>query len=188
MMLTLIRERLKAYHAKEIAAPQAICAGVVMPIFEKDGADFIVLTKRSDKVRIHKGEVSFPGGMCEDDDGNTMNTALRECCEEIGVSAKDVEIIGKMDDMVTLTGFVITPYVGIIPYPYQFKTNPEEVERIITLPIGYLRETIPHLETVEHEGRRMEKVPSFFYQGDRIWGATCRILLEFKEIIGNEKI
>jgi 8-oxo-dGTP pyrophosphatase MutT (NUDIX family) len=72
-------------------------------------------------VNVHKGEVSFPGGMCEATDNDTMTTALRECEEEVGVNRKDVEIIGRIDDMRTITGFLITPYVGLIPYPYPFK-------------------------------------------------------------------
>ncbi len=187
-MLSLIRKKLKDYRAKEIEAPQAVCAGVVVPIFEKEGSGYIVLTKRSEQVGVHKGEISFPGGMCEDEDGGTMNTALRECSEEIGVSAKDVEIIGRMDDMYTLTGFVITPYVGIIPYPYEFRTNPEEVARLIYLPIDHLCSAIPEMNAAEYEGRRMEQVPSIYYGGDRIWGATCRILLEFRDIMTNEKV
>ena len=88
-------------------------------------------------MRFHKGEVSFPGGMYEETDGDILNTALRECSEEIGVKRDDVEIIGRLDDVYTLTGFVITPYVGIIPYPYEFRTNPEEVAYIIMLPYTY---------------------------------------------------
>ncbi len=187
-MLSLIKEKLRGYQAKEIPAAKGICAGVVIPIFEKDGTVYIVLTRRSDMVRVHKGEISFPGGMCEDDDGSTMNTALRECCEEIGVPAKDIEVIGKLDDMVTLTGFVITPYVGIIPYPYDFKTSPGEVAYLVYLPFDFLKEAVPVMETAEYKGTRMEEVPSIYYQGERIWGATCRILLKFKRIIENEEV
>jgi 8-oxo-dGTP pyrophosphatase MutT (NUDIX family) len=185
--LALIREKLKKYEGKEIEAAKGICAGVVIPIFEKDGNVHIVLTKRSEMVSMHKGEVSFPGGMCEDEDGGTMNTALRECCEEIGVSAKDVEIIGKMDDMYTMTGFVITPYVGIIPYPYEFRTSPSEVAYLIYLPLELLMETTPVMEEARHEGRT-SMVPAFYFKGDRIWGATCRILLKLKRILEDEKI
>lgn len=183
-MLSLIRERLKDYEGKTIDAPKGICAGVIIPVFEKDGDVCIVLTKRSETVRVHKGEVSFPGGMCEDGDGSKVNTALRECCEEIGVPAKDIEIIGKMDEMHTVTGFVITPYVGIIPYPYSFTTSPGEVAYLILLPLSYLMEVTPAMEETEHEGK-IHRVPSFYYKGDRIWGATCRLLLKLKGIIGN---
>lgn len=186
-MLSLIKDRLRNYEGKEIDAARGICAGVVIPMFEKDGDVHIVLTKRSERVRIHKGEVSFPGGMCEDGDGSTMNTALRECCEEIGVRARDVEVIGKMDDMYTLTGFVITPYVGIIPYPYDFKTSPEEVAYLIFLPLSYLTEVVPAIEDAEHEGL-MHPVPAFYYKGERVWGATCRILLKLRGIIESEKV
>ncbi|MBA4418218.1 MAG: CoA pyrophosphatase [Syntrophus sp. (in: bacteria)] len=181
-MFSIIRDRLNGYKEKEIESSAGTCAGVVIPLFEKDGEVHILLTRRTDTVSHHKGEVSFPGGMCDDEDGNTMNTALRECCEEIGVRRKDIEIIGKMDDMYTVTGFVITPYVGIIPYPYPFKANPLEVAYLIYLPLEYLKGAIPLIEEVEHEGR-VYNVPSFYYKEDRIWGATCRMLLRFKGII-----
>lgn len=186
-MIELIKERLKGYNGKRIECPYFLCAGVIIPIFEDNGEVFILLTKRSDKVSIHKGEVSFPGGMCEEDDADTLVTALRECCEEIGVKKNDVDIIGRLDDMITLTGFVITPYVGIIPYPYNFKTNPDEVAYLIFLPLKVLLETKPIMESAEYNGR-FEMVPSIHYNGDRIWGATCRILMRLRHIIENGKI
>ena len=159
-------------------------AGVVIPLFEKDGDLSFLLTKRSDSVRYHTGEVSFPGGMYEETDGDIMNTALRECSEEIGVRRDDVEIIGRLDDVYTLTGFVITPFVGIIPHPYEFRMSPKEVAYIITLPYSYLKEARPVLEIAEHNGKA-QKVQSIHYNGDRIWGATCRMLLQFQRIIEN---
>ncbi len=178
----LIRERLKSYNAKKVECASTIMAGVIIPLFEKDGDFFFLLTKRSDEVRFHRGEVSFPGGMYEEADGDIMNTALRECREEIGVKKDDVEIIGRLDDVYTLTGFVITPYVGIIPHPYDFRTNPKEVAYIITLPYTYLKEASPMLEVARHDGKTQE-VQSLHYNGDRIWGATCRMLLQFQRIV-----
>jgi len=96
----------------------------------------------------------------------------------------DVEIIGRLDDVYTFTGFVITPYVGVIPYPYEFRTNPEEVAYIITLPYTYLKEVNPAEEIVQNDGR-LQKMQSIHYNGDRIWGATSRILLQFQRIIEN---
>jgi 8-oxo-dGTP pyrophosphatase MutT (NUDIX family) len=186
-MISLIKERIKAYQAQEIQCPQSTWAGVIIPIFEKDGEAFIVLTKRTHTVKIHKGEVSFPGGMYEEEDGDRMHTAIRECCEEIGVKNEDIEIIGRLDDMLTLTGLCVRPYAGIMPYPYTFKSNPKEVAYLIYLPFEYLKEVYPSIEEVEL-GDRIEKVPSFYYNGDRIWGATCRILLKFKRIIENGEI
>jgi 8-oxo-dGTP pyrophosphatase MutT (NUDIX family) len=181
-MITLIRERLKSYQAKRVECKSTIMAGVIIPLFEKDEDCFFLLTKRTDEVRFHKGEVSFPGGMYEQTDKDIMDTALRECNEEIGVKKNDVEIIGRLDDVYTLTGFVITPYVGIIPHPYEFRTSPKEVAYIITLPYAYLKEATPVLEVARHDGRSQE-VQSLHYNGDRIWGATCRMLLQFQKII-----
>ena len=186
-MLQLIKGKIQSYSARHIETPKAVCAGVIVPVFENDEGAFIILTKRTHTVSVHKGEVSFPGGMCEDDDGSTMITALRECCEEIGVRQDDVEVIGRLDDMITLTGFVITPYVGIIPYPYDFRPNPKEVAYLLYLPISYLMQVEASIEQAEHEGS-LHAIQSFYYRGDRIWGATCRMLLQFKRIIGDGKI
>ena len=95
-MISTVRERLKSYSAKKVECASTIMAGVVIPLFEKDGDFFFLLTKRSDKVRFHKGEVSFPGGMYEETDGNILKYALRECSEEIGLKRDDVEIIGRL--------------------------------------------------------------------------------------------
>ncbi|MDD5245715.1 MAG: CoA pyrophosphatase [Syntrophorhabdaceae bacterium] len=184
-MLSRIKERIGAHSARKVECAETIMAGVVIPLFEKDGDVFFVLTKRTDTVKIHKGEVSFPGGMYEPGDGNTKRTAMRECCEEIGVKNTDLEIIGQMDDVYTMTGFVITPYVGIIPYPYTFKTNPGEVAYLIYLPYGFLKKTDPAIEMAEHEGIT-QPVSSFHYNGDRIWGATCRMLVKFRDIVEHE--
>jgi len=180
-MISRIRERLAAYTPQDINCVRSVWAGVVIPIYEKDSDLYIVLTKRAETVTNHKGEVSFPGGMYEDEDGDRMVTAVRECCEEIGVRKQDMEILGRVDDMYTLTGFCLRPYVGIIPFPYPFKTNPKEVAYIISLPFQFLRNVKPGLEMAERGGH-MEKVPSFYFEGDRIWGATCRILLRLRQI------
>ena len=186
-MISVIRERLKAYNAKTVECARTTVAGVIVPIFEKNDEVFFLLTKRSDEVRFHRGEVSFPGGMYEEKDGDTLRTALRECCEEIGVRTKDVEIIGRLDDVYTSTGFVISPYVGIIPYPYVFHTSPEEVAYTISLPYAYLKETTPVLETAMYNGKSHNML-SIYHEGDRIWGATYRMLSQVKSIIESEGV
>jgi 8-oxo-dGTP pyrophosphatase MutT (NUDIX family) len=186
-MISLIKEKLRDYKPKSIQCEQTVMAGVIIPILEMDGTTSIVLTKRTCSVKIHKGEVSFPGGAYEEKDRNTLETALRECCEEIGVRKKDIEIIGRLGDMYTLTGFVITPYVGVVPYPYTFKISPNEVAYLIYLPFEFLLNMTPKMEEATHEGKT-ERVHSFYYEGDRIWGATCRILLKLREIVNGEKV
>jgi 8-oxo-dGTP pyrophosphatase MutT (NUDIX family) len=181
LMIPRIKERLAAYKPQDIHCVRSVWAGVVIPIYEADNDLYIILTKRAQTVRYHKGEVSFPGGMFEEEDGDRMVTAIRECCEEIGVKKKDMEILGRIDDIYTMTGFCVRPYVGVIPFPYTFRTNPTEVAYIISLPFRFLRDVKPGLEEAEREGHR-EKVPSFYYEGDRIWGATCRMLMRLRRI------
>jgi 8-oxo-dGTP pyrophosphatase MutT (NUDIX family) len=178
VMLTAIRKRLTGYVPRKIPCDPSVRAATALLVFEHEGAVSCVLTKRTDTVRHHKGEVSFPGGMFEPGDGNLEYTALRESHEEVGVRPQDVEIIGRLDDSWTYTGFVISTFVGVIPYPYDFTTNPGEVAHLIFLPYKHLKgsELAP------------EQWGELHYNGDRIWGATCRILLTFRDVVENETI
>ncbi len=134
-------------------------------------------------MKEHKGQISFPGGAYQEEDGTLLNTALRECAEEIGLMAGDVEILGELDDFVTqVSSYIIAPFVGFIPWPYQFRVNKEEIEEILEVPVSALLDLGRlRLETRTIDG---EEVTSFFYhyQGDVIWGATARILNQFLDI------
>lgn len=162
-------------------------ASVLVPVFDNDDGTHILLTRRSTRVKYHKGEISFPGGMYEEADGHTLKTAMRECYEEIGVKESDLEIIGRLDDTRTLTGFTIVPYVGVIPYPYDFKLNPDEVSYLIHLPLSHLLEARPVMEVGEYAGMT-EQVATIYYKGEKIWGATCRMLLELKRIVEDANV
>jgi 8-oxo-dGTP pyrophosphatase MutT (NUDIX family) len=159
----------------------------MLPLFEMEHDIHIVLTKRTDWMKFHASEISFPGGTYEETDADTMKTALRECCEEIGVRTSDVEIVGRLDDMATSTGFVITPYVGVIPYPYRFRINQDEVAYLIHLPLEHLRKSRLVQEQMEYRGKA-ETTDAFYYNGERIWGATCRILTTFKHMLEDDSI
>jgi 8-oxo-dGTP pyrophosphatase MutT (NUDIX family) len=186
-MVALLKRKLSAYKPSKLRREERMCASVLIPIFENSTGHHVVLTKRTTTVKYHKGEISFPGGMYEKDDGDTLKTAIRECGEEIGVKGGDIEIVGRLDDMSTFTGFVITPYVGLIPYPYAFKLNPGEVAYLIYLPVPYLLKSELQIETVEFQGE-LVKAPAIYYEGERIWGATCRILMQLRKIIEDETI
>lgn len=160
-----------------------IPSAVVLPLFEDGGEYHILLTKRTEKVKHHKGQICFPGGTCEADE-IPMATALRETFEEIGLQAQDVEILGKLDPMRTVsTNFIIHPFVAVIPYPYQFRLNTDEIERIVSVPVAALLDkTRFREETAAYGG---ERYPAYYYQyeGDVIWGATARILKEFLDLV-----
>jgi len=163
--------------------PDLAPAAVLVPLFQKNQETHILLTKRTDRVEHHKGQISFPGGAFHYEDLDCLITALREAEEEIGIEMDAVEILGELDHMVTLSHFRICPYVGIIPYPYPFKLSSFEVERLIELPLDYLLNQAELKEApFTYEG---QSVVNLFiaYQGDVIWGATARILKNFIDIL-----
>src|SRR3990170_3256951 len=113
-------------------------AAVLVPLFKKGGDCHLIFTKRTDTVRYHKGEISFPGGVFDESDSALERTALREAFEEIGLKESDVQIIGVLDDIVTVTEFIVTPFVGFFPYPYPFKVSPIEIAELIEVPLSSL--------------------------------------------------
>jgi 8-oxo-dGTP pyrophosphatase MutT (NUDIX family) len=186
-MIDLVRRRLSLYSPSFLDAREDVRASVLIPLFMDGDEDRIVLTKRTETVKYHKGEISFPGGMYEREDEDALATAMRECWEEIGVEPEHMEILGRLDDMHTYTGFIISPFVGLIPYPYDFRVNPDEVSYIVYLPVPFLLSCAPVVETVDFQGG-VTRAPAIYYENERIWGATCRILLQLRRIIQNEKI
>ena len=158
-------------------------SAVLVPLFQKNRKTHILLTKRTDRVDHHKGQISFPGGAYHSEDPDFLTTALRETEEEIGVKREVVEILGELDQMTTLSNFRICPYVGVIPYPYPFKLSAFEVERLIELPLDYLLGKAEFKEaSFIYEGQSSINLQIDF-QGDIIWGATARILKNFMDIL-----
>jgi 8-oxo-dGTP pyrophosphatase MutT (NUDIX family) len=163
--------------------PDLMPAGVLVPLFQKNEKSHILLTKRTDRVEHHKGQISFPGGAFNYEDLDCQTTALRETEEEIGIGMDLVEVLGELDHIITVTHFRVCPYVGIIPYPYPFKLSPFEVERLIELPVDYLLKQKELKEVpFTFQGKRQVNL-CIEYQGDIIWGATARILKNFLEVL-----
>ena len=178
-----IAKRLASRKWKQIKNEKLVPSAVLLLLVEKDGQYHVLFTRRSLKVEHHKGEISFPGGTVHPDDSDLLETALREGAEEIGLAPGDVMILGRLDDILTVsTGFIITPYVGIVPYPYAFQINKDEVAELIFVPLGALvRDGGMKASEVTQEGKAITTY-AFDYQGDMIWGATARILKQFLDI------
>ena len=174
-----LSQRKKSHIESEGLTPTA----VLIPIYEKTGEYYLIVTKRTEEVNYHKGQISFPGGGRQVEDKTLIDTALRESWEEIGLDPKDVEILGELDDMVTTTNFIISPFVAVIPYPYAFRASTREVEVIIEVPLAVLLDKNNFKE--ELKLRQGELVPEYTYMyGEwEIWGATARILKQFLEVI-----
>jgi 8-oxo-dGTP pyrophosphatase MutT (NUDIX family) len=163
--------------------PTLTCAAVLIPLLLKQGEWHVVVTQRTHDVEHHKGQISFPGGACDPDDADLLDTALRETFEEIGVPPEAVEILGMLDDFQTITGFAVTPFVGIIPHPLAYRLEAHEVEAVVEVPVPFLRDPA-HLRTEqrEHEGRLYDLL-FWDYGPYTIWGATARILKNLLDLV-----
>jgi len=158
-------------------------AAILLPLFEKGRDAYVLLTKRTHKVKTHKGEISFPGGVYDQGDHTLEKTALRECFEEIGLREEDVEMLGCLDDVETLTQYMIRPFVGILPYPYAFVVNHEEIEQMIELPLQSLLEKDPFQKKVVSVEGEERTIYTYHYGHHVIWGATAKILRQFAGLV-----
>ena len=154
-----------------------IQAAVFLPVFNVENSPYLLLIKRSDKTKVHKGEIALPGGTKESRDSTPLETALRETQEELGIEPSSVEILGQLNTVTTKTGFLIDSFVGEIRYPCPLTVNHDEVAEIIELPIGVLTDWNYATDTLDSGG------PSLHYGPHYIWGATARILREFASVI-----
>jgi len=163
---------------------QSIPAAVIIPLYRKSGEWFVLFTKRTQTVDSAKGHISFPGGMCENEDRTMENTARREMFEELGIATSDIEILGRLDDQRTGSGdFVITPFVGILSYPYTLNVNHDEVAEVVEVPIGYLLNRDNLKEGVYLFQNRAVTARYWQYNNHLIWGVTALILQRFLDLV-----
>jgi len=180
-----IEQALADYTPRKVDQPTASPAAVLILVCTGAGEPRVVFTERTDQVEHHKGQISFPGGACDEEDESVEVTALRETFEEIGVDPKDVRILGQLDDMVTVSNFRVTPFVGTVACEtaYQYRVNDGEVASVVEVPLSHLLdEQNMELEVRQHNGREV-LVPAFAYEGHRIWGATARMLHQLVELL-----
>jgi 8-oxo-dGTP pyrophosphatase MutT (NUDIX family) len=155
---------------------------VLIPLLRDRGEYKVLFTKRTDTVEVHKGQMSFPGGRIDEGDCSLLDTALRESEEEIGLLRRAVTVLGRIDDVLTLSSnYIIHAFVGQIPYPYPFRPNSGEVDKVIEVPLGLFFEGERSLP-VEYAGRVYENL-AYTFDGEVIWGATARIMRNFVEIL-----
>ncbi len=172
-----VRAAIGAHKKQRITGRHLVQSAVLVPLLYKDQALHVLLTERTIEVRSHKGQVCLPGGTVHPSDESLLGTALRETWEETGVKAEDVEIIGEIDDnVVQSTGYVITPFVGFIPYPYPFKASSLETQDIFFVPLSVLMDPQSFRTQERVIGEYYYHGPVCDYDGHVIWGATGRIL------------
>jgi 8-oxo-dGTP pyrophosphatase MutT (NUDIX family) len=151
-------------------------ASVLIPLVQRPQGLTMLLTQRTADLTDHPGQVSFPGGRAEDYDTDTIDTALRESEEEIGLARRHVEILGALPKYLTGTGYCVTPVVGLIQPPFEVIADPSEVAAIFEVPLAFLMDGANHQRQSFElpSGRR-----SFYampYEGYYIWGATAGMI------------
>ncbi|HKD19562.1 MAG TPA: CoA pyrophosphatase [Thermoanaerobaculia bacterium] len=156
-------------------------AAVLVPLFVRDGALRVLLTRRTETVERHRGQISFPGGVEEEDDATPFATAARETEEELGIPTEDVRLLGALTPLTIVTDFFVEPFVGAIPYPHVLRPADAEIAEVIDAPVAALLDP-KILETRLLPGR---EVPTLFYHYGHhvIWGATARILRELLDAL-----
>jgi 8-oxo-dGTP pyrophosphatase MutT (NUDIX family) len=193
----IVRSLRAAYHPGTIASLDGHpgmyanvslqCAAVLVPLLRRGGAWHLLYTRRTETVEHHKGQVSFPGGGCDDSERNPEETALREAREEIGLEPDAVRVLGRLNDVLTITRYRVTPVVGVMPYPYAFKLAPLEVGRAFTIPLSWLADR-DHWEeepfTPDGSPQAFPVITYHPYDGEILWGATARMTLNFLDVLG----
>ena len=163
------------------------CAAVLIPLVWWREEWHLVFTRRTETVEHHKGQVSFPGGGCDLNETTPEETALREAEEEIGLKMDDICLLGRLNDVVTITGYRVTPVVGVMPWPYEVRLEPAEVGRAFTIPLLWLAERINWDEqfvTPDGSLRQFPVVKYHEYDGEILWGASARMTLNFLSVLG----
>jgi 8-oxo-dGTP pyrophosphatase MutT (NUDIX family) len=158
-------------------------AAVLVPLIERPDELTVLFTQRTSHLAHHAGQVSFPGGHIEPQDGGPTETALRETEEEVGLDRRHVTLIGHLDTYITRTGFVVMPVVGIVSPPFTLKPDPHEVAEIFEVPLSFLLNRRNHQRcTAEFEGVARH-FWALSYGRHFIWGATAGMLINFCDIL-----
>lgn len=151
-------------------------AAVLIPIIDRGTDPTVLLTKRTDHLNKHAGQISFPGGRLDDHDPGPTEAALRETEEEVGISPDQVDVVGYMQPYKTVTGYMVQPVIGLVTPDFTLAINPYEVAEAFEVPFAFLMDRANHkLHSRVYKGRTREFY-AMPYNGYYIWGATAGML------------
>ena len=182
MPLKLLENFFSTYQPRTKSSTGTVRAAVLCPLYIEKGAMKMLFIKRSQTVKAHKGEISFPGGVMEDLDSSLKATSTRETEEEIGVKVDDITVFGSLDEVNTTTGFLVSPFVGSIPHPYRFNLSTDEVDSLISLAVDDFFKPQNKIDFYYFNGRQLSPQLAFKIDGHTIWGATAKIMGRFLEL------
>jgi 8-oxo-dGTP pyrophosphatase MutT (NUDIX family) len=173
-----IRSQLTRLQPKRLNAGYPQQAAVLMPIFVRKREPHFLLTRRTEEVRTHKGQISFPGGMRQDRE-SLQETALRETCEEVGIEQSRIEILGRFHDYVSITGYLVAPFAGFIEGAFVAVPQKSEVAEVLRVPFAVFTDPARlRTERMLRSGK-MRDVYFYKYEPHEIWGLTAHIIKDF---------
>ncbi len=182
-------DRLRLRQVLDEYAPSALPlegmrpAAVLVTLFSKGGRDHLLFTRRTEHLPHHRGEISFPGGGQDPEDADLLQTALRESDEELGIRPEDVQLFGRLDDVISIHGYRVTPFVGEIAYPYRFEVNRHEIDAVLELPLeDFFDPQVYRVEDWSWEGR-LHPVRFYSVLGEEVWGMTAEIVHRFLALL-----
>lgn len=160
-------------------------ASVLLPLVRNTNDDHwdLILTRRSEHLKHHPGEISFPGGRFENSDKDLMTTAKRETQEEIGIEPSQIQLIGKLPKQNTISSYQVTPFVGIIEPPYQLTIDKNEVEEVFLVPLTFLLNSKNQKKAKRKLGEQSFSYYVFEYNQYYIWGATAKMIVNFSRML-----
>ncbi|HYC35990.1 MAG TPA: CoA pyrophosphatase [Usitatibacter sp.] len=168
---------------QQLAAQAGLRPAAVLLLVVNHAQPTVVFTQRTAHLADHAGQISLPGGRCDDEDCTPERTALREAEEEIGIDVARVDLLGRLPDYRTSTGFSVTPVVGWAEPPLSYRPDPHEVAEIFEVPLAFLLDPANHrYESAFHKGR-IRKFWAMPYGERFIWGATAGMLVTFQRIL-----
>jgi 8-oxo-dGTP pyrophosphatase MutT (NUDIX family) len=168
---------------QQLAASRELRPAAVLLLVVNHAEPTVVFTQRTAHLSDHAGQISFPGGRCDEGDCTPERTALREAREEIGLEAERIELLGRLPEYRTSTGFSVTPVVGWAEPPVSYHPDPNEVDEVFEVPLAFLLDSRNHrYESAFFKGRIRKYWAMPF--GERfIWGATAGMLVTFQRIL-----
>ncbi len=170
---------------KQFLASQQVLrpAAVLLLVVNHADEPRVVFTQRTAHLPDHAGQISFPGGRCDEGDASAEHTALREAQEEVGIEPRRVQVLGRMPEYRTSTGYAVTPVVGWAEPPLEYRPDPREVDDVFEVPLAFLLDPRNHrYESAFYRGR-MRKYWAMPYGERFIWGATAGMLVTFQRIV-----
>ena len=172
----LLEQALAARVVERVDGTGMMPAAVMILLYPKDGEYCILLNRRSEQVEHHKGEISFPGGARDPEDRDSLETALRETEEEMGIYRGDITVLGEMDEVATRSNFQVQVFIGTIEYPYKFSPSAIEIAEVLEFPVPALLDPANRRVETRWEGGQPVTSYSYVHQEHVVFGATARIL------------